>query len=244
MSRFLQSMSKFEQDLEVVAPDDVKFLIFRFDGKNFGTYTAGMDFPEDSGFMARMDAAALKICNNIAGAVGAYVVSDEVSLIIRPDKLGKFTYGGRINKIMTIGASYCSAVLTATDPDNLAMFDGKPRFAYSEEDVIDYLSYRYASGAKNAVSMATSAYFPHEKVMGLSREERVELLRNKGIEFDDEYSEGFRHGRFVRREEVVRESNYTLPDGTSGRGVAQSFRWVSNPAVSDFRNQSLDQIFG
>ncbi len=57
------------------------FVVLRIDGVCFHGYTHGCERPYDLGLMSDMDATALALCRNIAGAQLAYVQSDEISVL-------------------------------------------------------------------------------------------------------------------------------------------------------------------
>jgi tRNA(His) 5'-end guanylyltransferase len=56
------------------------YTLMRIDGKAFHTYTRGCAKPFDAGLMDDMDKTATALCEDIQGAVFAYVQSDEISI--------------------------------------------------------------------------------------------------------------------------------------------------------------------
>lgn len=81
--------------------------IVRLDGKAFHTFTKGFERPFDKTLMSMMDETAKYLCENIQGCKGAYVQSDEISLLMtdfeKPTTDAYFD--GNIQKIASITAS-------------------------------------------------------------------------------------------------------------------------------------------
>lgn len=176
------------------------FGIFRFDGKSFGRFTRRNQFafPEDTTFIKAMDAAAMNLFEEMSGAHAAFIVSDEISLVLRASENGEFAYGGRTNKIASIGASICGTTLSMIF-QSPAYFDGRGVGVETEEDVEAYFYERHRSGRKNAISMAAETKFSHKQLMGVPTNERLAMLEEAGVIFDEEYSPGFCNGRVIRR---------------------------------------------
>lgn len=194
-------MTALEAAGKTSIPAGNDYAIFRFDGVNFGAYTKKLDAPEDAQFVKDMDHAA-KTLVEYFHAVGAFVVSDEISLILKADALGQFPYAGGIQKIATTGASVLTADMTVRRPKQRpALFDGRGRGAADADAVRGYLFWRQASGMKNAVSMVVSSLVQggHKLVMNMPTSERVELLKERGIILEDVTTPGFRQGRIILR---------------------------------------------
>jgi tRNA(His) 5'-end guanylyltransferase len=194
----------------IIEPEN-EYAIFRYDGCNFGKYTKNLDAPEDAQFMSDMDAAATKLVEKFS-AVGAFVVSDEISLILKADINGEFVYGGNITKIASVGASVLSAALTTLRPNqDVALFDGRGRGAADADAVRGYLFWRQASGFKNAVGMTVKSLLTggHKLSMGVNTIERISLLSEHGIKFTDATTDGFRNGRIVRKVNKMAVVTYT-----------------------------------
>lgn len=57
-------------------------IIIRLDGKSFHTFTKDLKKPFDTSFIGWMNETAIYLCENIQGAMIAYVQSDEISILI------------------------------------------------------------------------------------------------------------------------------------------------------------------
>lgn len=179
-----------------------KYGIFRFDGKGFSSFTRKMKFtmPEDQTFMDAMDKAGMALAHELDGIVKGFVVSDEISIVLASNDAGEFPYGGRITKIATIGAGVCSSVLSRYfDTPAPIVFDGRGTAVDTEEQVDEYLRSRHRSGYINAVSMAASTHFSHKSLLGISTGQRLEMLADAGLDFNEITTLGFRNGRNLFR---------------------------------------------
>lgn len=64
--------------------------------------------------------------------------------------------------------------------------------------------WRERDATKNAISMATRAYYSHTEMYGKTGNEMQEMLWQKGINFND-YPAFFKRGTFVQRRKILRE---------------------------------------
>jgi tRNA(His) 5'-end guanylyltransferase len=76
------------------------YTILRVDGRAFHTWTRGLTKPHDRDFMACMDAAAIALCKEVAGAKFAFVQSDEISVLATDfeDEGSQAWFDGNIQK--------------------------------------------------------------------------------------------------------------------------------------------------
>ena len=81
--------------------------IIRLDGKSFHSLCKNFEKPFDKEFSDVMDNTALYLCQNIQGAVIAYVQSDEITILLTDYQ--KLTtdawFDGNIQKIVSVSAS-------------------------------------------------------------------------------------------------------------------------------------------
>ena len=200
------------------------YAVLRLDGKAFHTYTRGCERPFDLGLMDDMDSTAKYLCENMQGALFAYVQSDEISILLTDFKKIKTSawFDYEIQKISSISASMAAAkfnqlrlkriieadsdeniglkgnVLQALN-DKLAAFDCRTFSVPDPVEVANVFIARQNDATKNAISMAAQAEFSHKSLHGLSGNEKQEkLFQEKGINFND-YPAGFRRGRFIER---------------------------------------------
>src|SRR5208282_554642 len=82
------------------------YTILRVDGRAFHTWTRGLTKPYDADFMSCMDAAAIALCKEVAGARFAFVQSDEISLLAThfEDEGSQAWFDGNIQKWVSIAS--------------------------------------------------------------------------------------------------------------------------------------------
>lgn len=87
------------------------YTMIRIDGKAFHTYTKGLERPFDEGLISDMDDTAKFLCQNIQGAKGAFVQSDEISILITDfDKLETSAwFDNNVQKMVSVSASMATA---------------------------------------------------------------------------------------------------------------------------------------
>lgn len=117
-------------------------------------------------------------------------------------------------------------------------FDCKAWVVPNENDAYAWFLYRQIDCVRNSRQQAAQAYLPHKKLMGLSAEKQVELLKAEtGIEWKTAYEQGKRYGRFIYKENE--HMSKILPNGEEVAFVRNT--WQTHDAddltkctVSDF----------
>lgn len=229
-----------EESYRVFLPKGAPYAILRVDGRSFSTYTRGLDAPVDEKFMSDMDAAAIALCEDISGARAAYVISDEISVIIASDVHGRFYFDGSVTKIASVSAGLVSAVMSTRRPDqSLAIFDGRVSPASSFDAVMEYLVWRQSDGQRNAISMAAETLFTHHELLSMKTSERLAAMQDRNYRYDD-LPEGFRQGRFVIPVAYPHTNTY-VHRRTKKLHTVESMRkrWTVKPAPS-FRDYEGD----
>lgn len=197
-------------------------VVLRVDGKNFHAATKGLAKPFDHEFMSLMDDTAIRLCEQIQGAVFAYVQSDEISVLLhnyRRLNSGSW-FDNEIQKMVSVGAGIASSFLTAAWKP--VVFDARV-FVLPEAEVCNYFIWRQQDATRNSVQMAARAVYSHKQVYGKSNPEMQDMLMEKGINWND-YPIPCKRGRGVIREA------YFVPDREGGK--VERHRWVTdNPPV-------------
>lgn len=174
--------------------------------------------PFDSDFINMMNETARYLCKNIQGCRGAYVQSDEISLILTDFTKENTTpfFGGRMCKILSICASiaaskfnnlytqYCAnkndGKLSTEDVEALPLFefDCKAWTVPTLNDVIAWFIWRQNDCIRNSKQQAAQTYLSHSTLNGLDTDEQVELLKTeKGIDWVNDFNDGEKFGRFI-----------------------------------------------
>ena len=87
------------------------YTMIRIDGKAFRTYTKGLERPFDQGLIDDMDSTAAFLCEEIQGAVCAFVQSDEISIFISDFAKRETSawYDNSLQKMVSVSASLATA---------------------------------------------------------------------------------------------------------------------------------------
>jgi len=182
----------------------------RFDGKAFHTFTRQFARPYDLRFMDAMDRAGEAVVREM-GALFGYVQSDEISVFMT-DLTGdrsELPLGGRVEKILSIGASVASMTLYKTllgavpGLRGLPVFDGRIAFVSSDvATVADYVTWRRMDAHRNAVSAAAECVVSRTGLRGVGIRDRARALEGTAYE---RLPEGFFHGRLLVWRAVERD---------------------------------------
>lgn len=224
-------MKGYEQPYRRVLPGRT-YTILRLDGCNFSAYTTGLDKPFDHGFAEDMHIAAKALSLRATNVAFGFVASDEISILLT-DFATHSTQpwlGGVEAKMLSVSASIVTAAFgaarAARGDERLAMFDSRVLTLSDPAEVVNYFLWRQRDTVKNSVSMAASAHFEHERLHGLTGNERQELLfAEAGVNWND-YPVWARRGAVMTR---VRERNsVTFTDGRTQEQATASVardRW-------------------
>jgi len=209
-------------------------LICRIDGVAFHTLAKKLKLirPFDSTFADMMSLAARTLAGKVQGAVIAYTQSDEISLLIRTDQSEQTTpwFDNRLQKMSSVIASIVSGVFNrelhlsySCEIGDLpiAAFDCRIYEVPDLTEAVNYFIWRQNDCTKNSISSA--AYFELAKVKGrktaqkmlhgLNQNERQELLWKECHINWNNYSDMFKRGVMITRQERIVET----PNGTASR---------------------------
>lgn len=199
----------FEMSHAGLCLDENQPIAVRIDGKSFHTYTKGLARPYDE----RLSNVMISTMNYLVEKTNArlgYTQSDEISLVFFKveDKQQSF-FGGRIQKLTSVLASMATAKFNQEIMNNIpekakdfAFFDCRVWNVPSLKDASEVFVWRQEDAIKNAVSMAAHAHFPHKILQGKNSREKIEMLAEKGIVWN-EYPEFFKSGTYAKRKLVV-----------------------------------------
>lgn len=197
------------EDKRLVYPGEP--IIARLDGKNFHSWTRGLDRPFDERLSALMIATTKYLTKETNALVG-YTQSDEISLTWNPQGDTEPIYGGKVQKIASILASMCTVFFNrAINISGLspvvwgkdALFDARVFTVYSESDGARYFKWRVDDAAKNSVSMAASEYFSPNKLHKVNSVDKIKMLDEIGVDWFA-YPNHFKNGTFIKRDIVAR----------------------------------------
>ncbi|HEY1668487.1 MAG TPA: tRNA(His) guanylyltransferase Thg1 family protein [Trebonia sp.] len=221
------------------------YTIVRADMRGAHSYLRRAQRPFDEAFMSVMDKTAAALCAEMMGAVLAYVQSDEISVLLADfgSVHAEPWFGGVVQKMASLAAAAATAEFNdeARDasgagfepPNYRAMFDARVFTIPDPVEVANYFVWRQRDCLRNSVSMAAQAHFSHKRLHGLNGGQMQELLwSEKGVNWND-YPDGARRGRILRR--VTGEEPVTYTDKRTQQEqttIAMRSRWVASAAPS------------
>ncbi len=196
----------FELSQAGLCLDENQPICVRIDGKAFHTYTKGLARPFDQ----RLSQAMVDTMNFLVEKSNArlgYTQSDEISLVyFRTNEKQQAFFGARIQKLTSILSSMATAKFNQEVLKNIpeksgqfAFFDCRVWNTPTLKDAADVFIWRQEDAIKNAVSMAAHAHFSHKILQGKSSKEKIAMLLEKGIKWE-EYPEFFKSGTYAKRE--------------------------------------------
>lgn len=168
-------------------------VVARLDGRAFHTFTRHLERPWDGRFHRCMWASAQALCAEIDGCSGAYVQSDEISLVLLDDRTydtnAWFDYD--LQKMCSVSAAICTAAFLDTyrelfgeRPKNLPAFDAR-FWNLPRHEVSNLLLWRQNDASRNSLSMLCQSHYSSRELEGKSSAERHDLLHAKGINWND-----------------------------------------------------------
>lgn len=183
-------------------------LVVRLDGNNFHGWTKGLKRPYDERLSNLMVDVTAGLVETFQPRIG-YTQSDEITLVWywAPHETPEYPYDGRLQKIESLMAAYCSAHFNRAVPNFLpekaatkfAFFDARAFVVPTLAEAANCVLWRQQDATKNAISMAAQSMFSHKSLQGLHGPEMQEKMwTEKGINFND-YPFFFKRGTFVRR---------------------------------------------
>ncbi len=146
----------------------------RLDGVGFGRALKGYAEPRDERVHRALLQGASELVKRLS-ASGAYVVSDEVNVLLLGPSL---PYAGRVEKLVSVSASTLSAVVS-TLLDRQLVFDSRVIPLESAEDAKRYVVYRTRVGLNNFVGSMLRRL--GAELAGVHLAERIAKLESLGV---------------------------------------------------------------
>jgi tRNA(His) 5'-end guanylyltransferase len=183
----------------------------RLDGRGFSRFTKGMERPYDAAMSDAMTEVTKYLVEN-SGALTGYCQSDEISLCWKQeDYKSEIFFGGKIQKMVSTLAAMATAKFVAIAlkewPEKctkaLPTFDCRVFQLPNDEELANTFLWRVNDATKNSVSMAASSVSSHKELQGKGRADRLDMLLEKGINWN-EYPRFFKEGTFVKRRNFIR----------------------------------------
>lgn len=195
---------------------DCKFLptlpvYARIDGRCFSKFTKGMERPYDE-TMSRMMQETTKYLVEQTGALTGYTQSDEISLLwYSEDPKSEIFFCRKKQKMTSILAAMATAkfleLALKEFPEkcakSLPTFDARVFQVPSKMEGMNCFLWRVQDAVKNSITMAASTVYSHKQLMNKNGGDKVDMLMEKGINWND-YPRFFKEGSFFKREEYLK----------------------------------------
>jgi len=219
-------------------------IISRLDGKNFHSFTRGLNRPYDDGLSKLMVSVTQQLVDQFGAKIG-YTQSDEITLAwyLDSDSEAEYIFGGRFQKFDSLLAAACTAIFNRdlqtylpTKGAELPIFDCRTFVVPNLLEAYHAILWRQQDCTKNAISMAAQSLFSHKELQGLKGPDMVQkMAQEKGVDFD-QYPSFFRLGTFVRKVKVFKPMDNDLKLRLSAKGVMVPTSPIER---SEFRTHSV-----
>lgn len=184
-------------------------ICIRLDGKTFHNWTKGLKRPFDEDFRECMVETTKFLVEETCAIVG-YTQSDEISLILySPEVSSQVYFDGKKHKIISVVSSLCTAKFNQISSQKflwkpLAFFDCRAWQVPNLIEATNVLLWRELDATKNSVTMAASCVYSHKALMNQGNADKLEMLHQKGINWND-YPAYFKRGTYIQRKKMLRE---------------------------------------
>jgi tRNA(His) guanylyltransferase len=250
--RMKQYEAPFDFTLPLALP-----VILRLDGHTFSRFTASFCRPFDQRIHDAMVATCSDLLKYFSQTTVAYTQSDEITLIF---PAGVQSFNGRVQKLSSLAASYCSvrfnmhlAAFLAASPepkvkptayDNLgtAHFDARLFTVPSVEEALNCLLWRCRGDAmRNSVNgFARTLYSDNQLHKKTTTEVREMMEKEKGVVFEDAVPKWAVEGSLVKKEQFEHKG-VNLKTGETEITTRTRTR-VEDRGVREFSEENLKLV--
>lgn len=194
------------EEAQRALPPDRPVLV-RIDGHRFSRFTKGFRKPFDPDLSAAMRETCRLLVEE-TGARAGYVQSDEISLILeRRHEEDALPFSGRSQKIASTSSSLATALfiraLHRSHPEralgSVPSFDARAWSVPDRTEAMNAILWRIHDACKNGISAACRTVARPSEMKGLSGPEMIDLMRDRGVEFERDFSEADRLGVIFQR---------------------------------------------
>lgn len=218
-------MKAYELALDHVLPPNLP-VIARLDGRSFHGFTGRLVKPFDVRFSDAMVDGTISLLSSFAGARGAYVQSDEATLLFINDTRNNedtfFNY--RVQKICSVFASLFATTfyesLSSMVPVPTVSFDCRC-FVVPRNDVTNNFIWRQKDCIKNAIT-STLYYMLRQSgtgrkkcdaiMQGMTSEDKIAFIKQRfSVDFHDACHPRHARGIFVKRQTIENLVENVLP---------------------------------
>lgn len=176
----------------------------RIDGRAFHTFTRGLQKPFDPDFAWTMKEVT-KHLHDKTNAFISYVQSDEISLCyLEPSKMPFETRLFKLESVLAgmASAAFCVYGMKTNLKDRIEKFI--PHFdcrvcQMPLEEIPNMLLFRERDCLKNAITLVALEHFSNKQIHKKNGDDKIEMLKSIGVDFNRDIDEDFRYGAWFRR---------------------------------------------
>ena len=182
----------------------------RLDGRSFHAFTRSLARPYDIGLTRLMQETTLFLVKETNANMG-YTQSDEITLTWLVEKHeSQIFFNGRVQKMTSqlsaLASVYFNKHLPEYLPDKIACmptFDCRVWSVPTLDEGANVFLWRELDATKNSITMAALDKFSPKEILGRKGKEKIEMLFQKGVNWND-YPSYFKRGSYFQRAEVFR----------------------------------------
>lgn len=202
------------------------YILVMLDGKNFSSLIKNkFEKPFDEWFIHTMNETAKCLCKNLQNIVGAYVQSDEISLVIKDNSLTCMPFDGRMCKLLSIIPGFADSIFLKriisrfigefhSKEEISAFLENMPDYIFdckvwtvpNENDAMAWFLYRQIDCIRNSKQQFCQTYLSHNSLHKKHTDEQVELcLKETGKDWNS-ISDDKKYGRLIYKTQVEMET--------------------------------------
>lgn len=217
-------------------------VIGRVDGRCFHSFVRGLERPYDKRLVDCMRQTAIQVADETS-ALLAYTQSDEITFLwYQKDYDSEIWFNGKHSKMVSQLAALttlffyknCEKYLPEYCKKNPS-FDARVFQVPTKAEACNVFLWRELDATRNSVSMAARSVYSHKQLDGQGRADMMDMLMEKGINWND-YPAFFKRGSYIKRvtesKQFSKEDLEKLPENHEAR---------SNPDMI-FRRSYFDVI--
>lgn len=208
-------MKLYEKITDYKIPSS-EYMIVRIDGHCFSKFTKKMNKPFDDNFSYAMIETTKKLLQEF-NAITGYTQSDEITLIFTPinvNQINYHTFNGRIQKIVSLIASYTSICfnnilkeITKNENMTFAYFDARVFSVKTQQEVYNAILFRKRDGLKNSKSLFSSTYINSKELLYKSSDQQIAYCLEKTGKDWNIILDKYKYGVFIKKRRVEKTNN-------------------------------------
>ena len=203
-------MKMYESKTTSSKLDSTLPVVVRLDGKSFSKFTKGLKRPYDERLSKLMIETTKFLVKEFNCNIG-YTQSDEITLMFyNDDDRSELLFGGKVFKIESTLSAYASVFFNKNlkeylpeKSDKFPTFDCRAWNVPTMIEAVNAVYWRELDASKNSITMAASHYYSHNDLMNKNGSIKLEMLKDKNVDWDD-YPTFFKRGTYVQRKKVSR----------------------------------------